>query len=165
MANEEAGNRNEGASPPCAMAEAPPDYMGYLPPAELAVALNELLEAERAGARTLAAWLRDDTWPATARATLEAARDDEARYCALLTDFVGRLGAEPSKATGSFLEKALRRETPDERLAFLNRGQDWVAKRLGELLPRIADDAIHAGLREMRDRHVNNIAAAEALIG
>ena len=44
------------------------------------------------------------------------------------------------------------------RLAFLNRGQGWVARKLREALPRIAEDDVHAALKEMLETHDANIA-------
>ena len=51
-----------------------------------------------------------------------------------------------------------------ERIAFLNRGQGWVVKKLREMMPRVRDDALHRDLAEMLESHVTNIARAnEAL--
>ena len=40
---------------------------------------------------------------------------------------------------------------PLERLAFLNRGQAWVVRKLEKLLPRVCDDTLYADLKEMAD--------------
>lgn len=50
---------------------------------------------------------------------------------------------------------------PVARLAFVNRGQDWVVHKIGGLLPGIDDEALHAALAEMRASHIENIARAE----
>jgi hypothetical protein len=155
------GDGKKLASPACSMAEADPAYMGYLPPAELVERLNRLLEAERAGAKVLGALRRDHP---EAAEELTAVHRDEARYTALLTKLVRGLGGEPSTKTGDFVGKVLALEGLKPRLELLNRGQGWVAKRLDEILPRIADDAVHAPLREMRDRHHENIAGCTRLI-
>ena len=44
-----------------------------------------------------------------------------------------------------------------ERLAFLNRGQGWVVRKLERLLPRVRDDALHADLAAMLESHRDNI--------
>ena len=44
-----------------------------------------------------------------------------------------------------------------ERLAFLNRGQGWVVRKLERLLPRVRDDALHADLAAMLKSHQDNI--------
>jgi nitronate monooxygenase len=50
------------------------------------------------------------------------------------------------------------------QLDLLNRGQGWVARRLAEALPRIADAALHEELSEMLDAHVRNIRQCNELI-
>ena len=47
-----------------------------------------------------------------------------------------------------------------ERIAFLNRGQGWVVRKLRELLPRVRDNSLHADLSEMLRSHEANIALA-----
>jgi hypothetical protein len=143
------------------MAEADPAYMGYLPDAELAERLNTLLEAERAGAKVLLALIREHP---EAAAALQPVQRDEGRYAGLLTRLVRQLGGEPSPRTGDFVGKVLALEGLKTRLELLNRGQAWVAKRVEEILPRLRDDAMHAELREMRDRHHQNIADCTQLI-
>lgn len=51
-----------------------------------------------------------------------------------------------------------------ERLAFLNRGQAWVVRKLEELLPRERDHILHAALNEMRASHVENIRLTQQCI-
>jgi nitronate monooxygenase len=149
------------ASPPCSAHEVDPAYMGLaapepLPRDELAALLNTLLEAERAGAKTLA-WYVKTTPEGELRDALAGVARDEARYVALLGRLLRSLGATPSDATGAFFEKARAIDNPDERLAFLNRGQGWVARKLAEALPRIADPEMRAALEEMHRTHVENI--------
>jgi hypothetical protein len=152
---------SELASPACSMAEADPAYMGFAAKDELIERLNLLLEAERAGAKVLLALMREHE---AAAAALAAMQRDEGRYAGLLTRLVRELGGEPSRKTGDFVGKVLALPDLHARLELLNRGQLWVAKRLDELLPRLRDDAMHAALREMRDRHHGNIAECNKLI-
>ena len=149
------------ASPACAVGEADSAYMGYLGPAELMERLNALIEAERAGAKVLLRLMRDH--PEAADALSEVQRD-EGRYAGLLARLVGDLGGTPSPRTGEFVQKVLALEGLRPRLALLNRGQAWVLKCLDEILPRIADDAMHRALAEMRDRHGANIARCTSLL-
>jgi hypothetical protein len=51
-----------------------------------------------------------------------------------------------------------------DRLRFLNKGQSWVVRALDALLPRVRNEQLHDDLKRMRDAHIVNIAAAEALI-
>jgi nitronate monooxygenase len=77
---------------------------------------------------------------------------------------VRALGAEPSDKVGDFYERAMAIEGFEARLAFVNRGQGWVARKLRELLPGIADPELHATLQDMLDRHVVNIDTANAAL-
>jgi len=54
-----------------------------------------------------------------------------------------------------------------ERLALINRGQDWVVRKLREALPRITDDKLAKDLSVMLTSHEDNIAkvAGSGLIG
>ena len=126
--------------------------------------LNELLEAERAGAKVLVAFLDDYARDTPAWRQLSAVQRDEAKNCAILIDLIRRLGGTPSSATGDFVEKALAVAGHVPRLKFLNRGQGWVARKIREALPEIADPAVRGALTAMHDSHLLNIEACEALI-
>jgi nitronate monooxygenase len=52
-----------------------------------------------------------------------------------------------------------------ERIAFLNRGQGWVVKKLREMMPKVRDDALHRDLKDMLDSHVVNIDRANDVLG
>ena len=69
-----------------------------------------------------------------------------------------------STKVGAFREKALAIEALPERIAFLNRGQGWVVRKLREMLPRIRDDALHRDLGEMLAAHEANIARANEVL-
>lgn len=148
----------ETASPVCYASEADDAYMGYATREELAAALAELLEAERAGAYVARASLRGA--PPETAALLKAIWADETRWCAMLLAQLKRLSVPPSRTRGAFAAKAMAIADLRERLVFLNRGQNWVVRKLAELLPKVRDDALHAALREMSENHVHNIAAA-----
>lgn len=150
------------ASSPCQASEAPPSYMGYLAREEILVLLDELLRAERAGARGVAAMVKRA--PGAAADLLPAVVRDEAGFVAMLGRHVKALGGEPASATGDFLRKLLALEDFAAQLALLNRGQAWVARRLREAIPRIAAPALARDLRAMLDVHERNIAACERLL-
>jgi nitronate monooxygenase len=149
------------SSAPCHLHELEPQHRGYWTRGACVDALNTLLEAERAGARV--AMLTAAQLPAgpKRRLVLDIQRD-EARWCSVLTRALRALDAEPSRATGTFLGKAMGIEDIAERLTFLNRGQGWVVRKLQELLPQIANDALHADLQAMLDSHVRNIERVDA---
>jgi 5,10-methenyltetrahydrofolate synthetase len=155
------------SSPACYAHEVAPEYFGQQPAlsaAELAGLLNTLLEAERAGAKVLAAFLEDYERDTPAWRQLSAVQRDEARNCAILIELIRRIGGIASVATGDFLEKALKIEGRIARLQFLNRGQGWVARKISEALPAIEDASLRRALADMYDSHRLNIEACEALI-
>lgn len=154
---------DEPASPVCYASEADDVYMGFLPREELVTRLNELLEAERAGARVAIA-SSEGVFGTNYAALLKIIRDDELHWCAMLFRQVKRLGGEPSLKCGAFYDKAMAIEDLPDRLRFLNRGQAWVVRKLEELLPQIRDDELHADLLEMLDRHEANIRRADELM-
>ena len=137
---------------------------GPMPGKELGGLLNRLLEAERAGARLLAAYL-DELPPGTADwVGLHAVQRDEARNCAVLIHCLLEAEITPSMKTGEFYRKGLEIGGWRQRLEFLNRGQRWVARRIAEALPRIASSAARRALQEMHASHLENIARCEQLL-
>jgi hypothetical protein len=154
----------EAGSPACSMHEAEDAYMGYATRDELSLFLNELLEAERAGARVTLETARDARAGALAELML-AIQHDEARWCAMLTRQLKALGATPSTQTGAFYGKAMAIADLPERLTFLNRGQGWVVRKLREMLPRVRDDKLHRDFSDMLQSHEANIALANQAVG
>ena len=151
------------SSPVCYAAEASDTYMGYADRDEILSALNELLEAERAGA-LVASSSRHEAPLASYSALMQDVGRDEAHWCAMLTRQIQRLSGSPSRKTGAFFEKAMAISDPLERLVFLNRGQAWVVRKLEKLLPRIRNDALHADLKAMEEKHRVNINLTEAFL-
>ncbi len=128
---------------------------------ELLAALNELLEAERAGARVareMAAALADaDPW----HARVTDIQRDELRWCRMLMDLIHDLGATPSALTGDFHAKVMALPLLTERLRLLNRGQAWVVRRLDALLALQIPTQVRSGLQAMKDAHADQIARVE----
>src|SRR5690554_3136769 len=132
--------------------------------AELIELFNTLLECERAGVKVLTEYEKDFAGNDKAVELVVASRHDEGKYCRLMFDYLRELGADISRNTGSFAEKALAVEGKAERLAFLNRGQGWVAREIAKALPRIPYPHMREGLQEMLETHRDNIGRTEALI-
>lgn len=128
---------------------------------ELLSALNELLEAERAGARVAMETGRSISAPDLA-ALVEEIHKDEVRWCSMLMRTIKTLDATPSSATGAFYGKAMAIADLDDRLKFLNRGQAWVVRKLQVLIPRITDPSARAELTGMLQAHHHNIGRVEA---
>jgi hypothetical protein len=133
---------------------------------ELLAFLNQMLEAERAGARALMHVARD-TAEADVSAVAAAIQKDEAHWCAMLIGAIKKLDSAPSEATGAFYDKVMSLKDDKERLALVNRGQDWVVRKLREALPRIEDRGLVNDLSIMLISHEDNIAkvAGSGLIG
>lgn len=130
---------------------------------ELIAALNELLEAERAGARVTLETANQITGHDFALLVIEI-QHDEVRWCKMLIGVIRSLGNVPSRVTGAFYDKAIAIEDLKERLLFINRGQAWVVRRLHSLIPRIQELNIRSQLQEMLDAHILNIRRVEELI-
>lgn len=150
------------ASPPCFMHEVEDSYLGYLDKDELLALLNTMLEGERAGARALGR-ISKNVPGSEVRDILRRVGRDEARFCAMLTGHIERIGGTPSTATGAFYEKLMAVDVPHEQIDLLNRGQGWVVNKLNEALPRIKDDALHADLKDMLEVHERNIEKCDRL--
>lgn len=164
MSGKKKGERPEPAaepySAPCQMHEADPTYFGYLSTAETIDLLNLLLEGERAGVRAATA-LRKSAEAEGCTPLVRQVGEGEAWCCAMLDGHIARLGGTPSHAVGRFYDKFIAIDGLAARLAFLNRGQEWVIRKLREDLPKIADERLHADLDEMLRLHVTNVAACE----
>ena len=137
-------------------------WLPTMPSEEYGQFLNQLLEAERAGAKLLSAYLDELPRDSFKWKTIRAVQLDEARNCAVLIHFLLEAGMTPTAAVGSFYGKGLAIRGWRERLEFLNRGQAWVAKRIASALPRLPQ-AARKPLQEMYDSHVANISNCEAL--
>jgi hypothetical protein len=125
--------------------------------------LNELLEAERAGAEALSRLIAEAP-TRELRAFLERARDDEAWCCAGLAGAITRLGGTRSEKTGEFAAKVLAVPSFRDRLQLLDRGQQWVVRRLDGLLATPVDEETERFLREMRWVHATNAQRCRVLL-
>lgn len=123
--------------------------------------LEELLEAERAGARVTMPAVTDPGND-TGRALIAQVHRDEVHWCGVLMTAIRRLGGAPGSRTGAFHEKVLAIDDLNARLQLLNRGQAWVMRRIESLLPRIDDPAIRADLEAMDAAHRVNIDQTDA---
>ena len=128
---------------------------------EVLTALNELLEAERAGARVAMETARD--MPPCALTTLvQDVHTDEVRWCSMLMRTIKALEGTASSATGAFWGKAMAIPDLEQRLDFLNRGQAWVVRRLEALIPLVQDAQVRTDLGVMLEAHHRNIERVDA---
>ena len=146
----------DSSSPVCSAKDADDAYMGYASREEIVEFLNVLLEAERAGARVTLSTTIEAAEPEL-RALAKSIHQDEAHWCGVLFGAVRRLGGVPSLRTGAFHDKAMAIVDLRMRLAFLNRGQEWVVHKLREMLPKVKDEELYGKLNEMLTAHERNI--------
>ena len=124
--------------------------------------LNQMLEAERSGAKALLHILDGNPRRGEAWAVLRRVHADEAHNCALLGKQIERLGADYSHATGDFLGKLLAVEGRRARVEFLAKGLRWAVKRFDEALPRLDADA-RATIASIRESHLRSIERCESV--
>jgi nitronate monooxygenase len=131
---------------------------------ELGGLLNRLLEAERAGAKLLAAYL-DELPPGTGEwIGLQGVQRDEARNCAVLIRCLRQADVKPSAALGELHRQGLGIARWRERLEFINRGQRWVARRIAAALPRVGSSPARRALHGIYESHLANIARCQQLL-
>lgn len=135
-----------------------------MPQEEYGRLLNTLLEAERAGAKLLAAYVSELPAGTGEWVGLQAVQRDEARNCAVLIHLLLDAQVEPSMAVGDFYRRGLELRGWRERLEFLNRGQAWVAKRIAAALPRIPQSGARVVLQTMHESHLANIALCQQFL-
>jgi len=122
----------------------------------LVEALQELLEAERAGAKVAVNMIAAAT-DAGAIAFAGRVRETEVRWCRMLTQALRRLGAEPRLVVGDFAARLLALEDDEARLSLLVRGNAWVVRKLEAVLPQIGDEGLRSSLEAMRQEHLESI--------
>ncbi|MDR2154044.1 MAG: nitronate monooxygenase [Burkholderiaceae bacterium] len=148
--------RIELASPVCYAGEFIEDAQIREIHKDVITVLDELLEAERAGARVT---LRSasQTQDEALRQVIQAVHRDEVKWCAMLMRNLRKLRATPGTRTGAFYDKAMAIDGLRDRLVFLNRGQGWVVRKLDALIPVVDDPEISQDLTQMLEAHRSNI--------
>lgn len=125
-----------------------------------AALLQTLLSAERAGAKVAGESLRQTSDPKQ-RDLLQQVLKGEGDSCLHLLTCLRHLGLEPNRETGAFYAKAMAIESLEERLLFVDKGQQWVIRKLREYLPGCEDALIRSELEQMLKIHEENSAAAQ----
>jgi nitronate monooxygenase len=156
-------SRQVNASPVCYAGESDDTYAGFATREEMLEFLNELLEAERAGARITARTASETSDPMM-KSTMTNVYRDEVQWCAMLRKWIAHLKGAASPNVGLFYEKCLAIPDLSARGAFINRGQGWVTRKLRKMLPKIRDDIMHSDLTAMLKGHDENIARVNAVL-
>lgn len=123
--------------------------------------LQNLLSAERAGCRVAMeslAQARDEM----TRSLLQRILEGEGSSCRHLLTCLQHLGEEPNRETSDFYERSMAISDLNERLAFVERGQRWVIRKLEAFLPTCEDAVLQHELGEMLRIHHENSEAASA---
>ncbi|MEE8320060.1 MAG: DUF6306 domain-containing protein [bacterium] len=131
---------------------------------ELAQKLRTLIEAERAGvfvARALLEEVEDPDY----RSLLVVILDGERDSCRLLGRMIMRLGENSGGVVGDFHEKVMALDDDAERLRLLIKGQDWVVRKVDELLDGDLESSFAEDLNEMKRVHVVNIDLCKQYLG
>jgi hypothetical protein len=131
---------------------------------ELAQKLRTLIEAERAGvfvARALLEEVEDPDY----RSLLVVILDGERDSCRLLGRMIMRLGENSGGVVGDFHEKVMALDDDAERLRLLIKGQDWVVRKVDELLDGDLESSFAEDLDEMKRVHVVNIDLCKQYLG
>jgi hypothetical protein len=115
--------------------------------------LQELLEAERAGAR-LALDTLGETEDDEQKGLLNQIHKGEAESCRRIRDCIKYLGGVPSLALGAFYDKAMKIEDVTDRLYFIDRGQRWVINKVRDNLEQIDNRFVHKELTNVLKIHV-----------
>lgn len=118
-------------------------------------AFNELLSAERAGAQVAAASLKE-VRNEVQRSVLQQVHRGEADSCRRLRDCLLIMGAEPTRERGAFYEKCMAIPDLVERMALVDRGQQWVIRKLEALLPQLTDPRLREQLEAVLITHQDN---------
>ena len=121
-----------------------------------------MLEAERAGAKALVAFMDQHPRNGEAWKVLRQVQNEEAHNCALIGRLLEQAGVPYSHATGDFYDKAVALEGRRERIEFLVRGLKWAVKKFESELPRL-DAPTREVFVKMRDSHLRSIGACEKL--
>ena len=132
------------------------------PTVEYEKLLTTLLQAERAGAKLLAAYLDELPADAPIRETLARIQRDEAKNCAVLIHLLLEEELDVSTAVGAFYRRGLAITDWSARLRFLNRGQQWVADYIAAALPSLPDSNGRRLLQAMYESHLENIALCQS---
>ncbi|MCL7462509.1 DUF6306 domain-containing protein [Pseudomonas sp. NW5] len=121
--------------------------------------LQTLLSAERAGALVARDSLRQCDDPSLVP-LLQQILAGESESCRRLMTCLRHLGLEANREVGAFHAQAMAIEDLAQRLAFIDRGQRWVIRRLQEALPTCRDPLLQEELQAVLRLHEENSAAS-----
>ncbi len=131
--------------------------------ADIADSLITLLEAERAGVAVSRALIAD-TEDQDFTALLVSILDGERKSCRILGRLILSAGESGGSGVGDFADKVMALDDDVKRLELLVKGQEWVLRKLDELLTEEFPDEFIANIGEIRDVHVHGIGLCKRFL-
>lgn len=123
---------------------------------ELIQKLTILLEAERAGVATARRMLAECSREEE-RALLERILDGERGSCRDLGKMLLHIGSKGSGNVGDFADKVMALPGLSQRMDLLIKGQQWVVRKIEDLLEEPLPAEIAEKLGEVHRVHVDNV--------
>jgi nitronate monooxygenase len=124
---------------------------------QLAEKLTVLLEAERAGVATARRMLAECSSDEE-RSLLEEILEGERSSCRELGRMLLHIGSRGSGNVGDFADKVMALPDLEARMKLLVKGQEWVVRKIEELLEGPLPSELTAELGEVHRVHIENIA-------
>ncbi|MDF1535478.1 MAG: DUF6306 domain-containing protein [bacterium] len=124
---------------------------------QLTEKLTVLLEAERAGVVTAKRMLSEGSSDEEG-ALLEEILEGERSSCRDLGRMLLQIGSRGSGNVGDFVEKVMALPDLGSRLKLLVKGQEWVVRKIEELMEESLPGGMAKELGEIHRVHVENIA-------
>jgi len=130
---------------------------------EFAKKLVILLESERAGVMTGRALLPHADSDEE-KQLMQEILDGEKDSCKALGRILVNMGESGGPGVGDFADKVMDLPEKADRLNLLIKGQEWVVRKLDELLNDELEPTTMATIQEVRDIHVINIEACKRFV-
>jgi nitronate monooxygenase len=125
--------------------------------------LLQLLHAERAGAKVCMQSIQEAPSDEYRQILLDIHRD-ESNSCAGLLNSIKIIGATADHRVGDFAKKCLIISNFNDRLQYLNRGQQWVVRKIEDAITKIHINQVQNQLREMLDVHRDNVTRIDKFL-
>lgn len=133
-------------------------------PADLRERLVALLEAERAGV-AVARKMLSESASGEETVLLESILKGERDGCRALGKVILDLGFSGSDRIGEFVGKVMALQGKADRLKLLIKGQEWVVRKLDEVLQGDLPSEDRQALKTVLEDHVVNIAKCRQFAG
>lgn len=124
---------------------------------QLTEKLTVLLEAERAGVVTARRMLAECSSDEE-RALLEEILEGERSSCRELGRMLLHIGSKGSGNVGDFADKVMALPDLGARMKLLVKGQEWVVRKIEELMEESLPEGMVEELNDVHRVHVENIA-------